>query len=74
MKIKMVIKKANSPKTTTTETFKCYKNSTLFDAQNAGNHISELLDFNFFFFFFFLGGGGGMPPDPPKGKGALQPL
>ena len=57
MKIKMVIKKANSPKTTTTETFKCYKNSTLFDAQNAGNNISELLDFNFFFFFW--GGGGG---------------
>ena len=48
--------------TTTTEIFKCYKNSTLSDAQNAGNHISKLLDFN----FFFGGGGGwgGMPPDP----------
>ena len=33
---------------TTTEIFKCYKNSTLFDAQNAGNSISELLDFKFF--------------------------
>ena len=32
----------------TTENFKCYKNSTLFDAQNAGNHTSELLDFKFF--------------------------
>ena len=63
-------KKANSTKMTTTETFKCYKNSTVFDAQNNGNHISELLDFK-----FFLGGGGGsMPPDPPKRKGALQPL
>ena len=43
----------------TTETFtgKCYKNSTLFDAQNTGNCISELLDFKFFW-------GGGPPPDP----------
>ena len=28
--------------------FKFYKNITPFDAQNAGNRISELLDFNFF--------------------------
>ena len=60
MKIKMIlIKKANSTTTTTTEIFKCYKNSTLSDAQNAGNRISELLDFN------FLGGGGG-----ERGRGA----
>ena len=31
---------------TTTEIFKCYKNSTFFDAQNAANRISKLLDFN----------------------------
>ena len=41
-------KKANTTATTTTEFFKSYKNSTFFDAQNTGNHISELLDFNFF--------------------------
>ena len=38
---------------------------TQFDAQNAGNSVSELPDFNFFW--------GGMPPDP-LAKGALQPL
>ena len=43
----------------------------LFDAQNAGNRISELLDFTFFW--------GGMTPDPPPwggegGQGALLPL
>ena len=36
-----------------------------FDAQNAGNRISE---------FYISKSSGGMPPDPPKGKGALQPL
>ena len=41
-------------------------NNMLFDAQNAGNHISELLDFKFF--------RGGMPPDPPKGKGPYGPF
>ena len=30
---------------TTTAIFKCNKNSTLFDAQNAGNCIFKLLDF-----------------------------
>ena len=34
--------------TTTTEIFKCHKNSMLLDAQNTGNRISELLDFNCF--------------------------
>ena len=43
----------------TTEIFKCYKISMLFDAQNTGNSISELLDFKFFW-------DGGMPPDPPQ--------
>ena len=51
------MKKANTTTTTTTEIFKCYKNSTLFDAQNAGNCISELLDFKFFW-------GGGHTPRP----------
>jgi len=41
--------------------------STLFDAQNAGNRISELLDFKFSW-------GGGMPPDPPRGKGPYGPF
>ena len=50
------------------ETFKCYKNSMLFDAQNAGNRISELLDFK-----FFWGGGVGMCPRPPSGKGHCGP-
>ena len=56
-------KEANSTTTTTTENFKCYKSSTLFDAQNTGNRSSELLDFQIFL------GGGGMPPGPPRGKG-----
>jgi len=43
-------------------------NSMLFDAQNAGNRISELLDFNFF------RGGGAMPPDPPRGNGPCGPF
>ena len=30
------------------EISKCYKNSMLFDAQNARNRISELLDFKVF--------------------------
>ena len=38
----------------------------LFNAQNAGNRIFELLAFNFFW--------GGMPPDPPKEKGPYNPL
>ena len=49
-----------------TEIFKCYKNSMLFDAQNAGNHISELLDFKVFW--------GSMPPDPPRGKRPCGPF
>ena len=40
--------------------FKCYKNSMLFDAQNAGNRISKLLDFKFFW-----------GADPPLGGGGL---
>ena len=39
---------------TTTEIFKCYKDSTIFDTQNDGNHISELL---------------GFPPDPLEERG-----
>ena len=54
MKIKItLIKKANSTATTTIEIFKCYKNSTLSDAQNAENRISEILRFQ-----IFLGEGG----------------
>ena len=53
-------KKKSNTTTMTTEIFKCNQknpvlwsikipiNSTLFDAQNAGNGISELLDFKFF--------------------------
>ena len=41
----------------TTEIFKCYKISKLFDAQKSGNGISKLLDFKFFW-------EGDMPPDP----------
>ena len=44
----ILIKKANTTATVTTEIFKFYKNSMLFDAQNPGNHISRLLDFKFF--------------------------
>ena len=51
----------------TTEILKCYKISMLFDAQNAGNSISELLDFKFFW-------DGGMPPDPPSGHSHLLHL
>ena len=69
MEIKMIlIKKANSTTTTTTETFKCYKSSTLFDAQNAGNRISELL----VRFQIFLGGGG--VGACPRGKGPCSPF
>ena len=41
------------------------KKNTLFDAQNAGNWISEVLNFKLF--------GGNMPPDPPCGKGPYIP-
>ena len=41
-------------------------NNTLFDAQNAGNRISELLDFKFFW--------GSMPPNPTTEKGPYGPL
>ena len=54
------IKKANSTTMTTSEIFKCYKNSTLSDAQNAGNRIFELLDFKYFLCVcVWVGGGGG---------------
>ena len=48
------------------EFFKCYENSTLFDAQNAGNRSSELLDFNFFW--------GNMPPGPLWERGLMAHL
>ena len=54
-------KKANTTVTMTSGFFKFYKNSTVFDAQNAGNRISELLDFNFFW---------GHVARLPQGKGA----
>ena len=41
-------------------------NNPLFDAQNAGNRISELLDFKFFW--------GSMPADAPRGKGPYGPF
>ena len=56
----LIKKKANSTTTTTTEIFKCYKNSTLSDAQNAGNRIFKLLDFK-----FFWGGRGGESTETP---------
>ena len=60
MKIKMIsIKKVNTT-TTTTEIFKCYKISILFDAQNAESRISELLDFR--------------PPLGEFGKGPYSPF
>ena len=37
---------------------------TQFDAQNAGNSVSELPDFKFFW--------GGMCPDPPSKKGQFE--
>ena len=61
----LLIKKANST-TTTTETFKCHKKSTLFDTQNAGNRISELLDLKFFW--------GACPKIPLRGKGPYSPF
>ena len=57
----VLIKKANSTTTTTKEIFTCNKNSMLFDAQNAGNRISELLDFK-------------LPQSPPRGKGPCSLL
>ena len=69
------IKKANSTTMTTSEIFKCYKNSTLSDAQNAGNRIFELLDFKYFLCVCVWwvggggGGGGGVLPGSPRGKG-----
>ena len=44
----LLIKKGKFNNKMTTEIFKCYKNCTFFDAQNDGNHISELLGFKFF--------------------------
>ena len=38
---------------------------TQFDAQKAGNSVSELPDFKFFW--------GGMPPDPPSKRGLEAP-
>ena len=40
-------------------------NNPLFDAQNAGNRISELLDFKFFW--------GSMPADAPRERGLTAP-
>ena len=48
--------------------FQCYKNNTVFDAQNVGNRISELLDFKFFW------GGGSTPPKPPRKKRPCGPF
>ena len=45
---------------------KCHINSVLFDAQNAENRISELLNFKFLW--------GSMPPDPLRGKEQCGPL
>ena len=42
---------------TTTENFKCYKNSTLSDAQNAGTSRFQI---------FLVGGGGGGGGHAPK--------
>ena len=39
----------------------------LFDAQNAGNYISELLDFTYFW-------KGHAPRPPPRGKGPCGPF
>ena len=70
MKIKMIlIKRSKFTTTTTTETFKCHKKSTLYDAQNAGNHISELLDFH-----FFPEAGGACPQTPLGENGLAAPL
>ena len=55
---------------TTTEIFKCYKNSAVFNAQNAGNRISELLDFK----FFWGVGGGACPQTPLEERGITAPL
>ena len=45
----ILTKEADTTTTTmTTEISKCYRHSTLFDTQNAGNRIFELLDFKFF--------------------------
>ena len=50
-----------------TEIFKLYKNScTLFDAQNTGNHICELLDFTFFWRH--------SARPPPRSKGPYGPF
>ena len=48
--------------------FKCYENSTIFDAQNAGNCISELCYISNF------SGGKEIPPEPPRGKGLYSPF
>ena len=63
----ILMKKAYSTTTMNTEMFlKCYKNSMLFDAQNARNRISELLDFKVFW--------GSMHPDPHRRKGPCGPF
>ena len=69
MKMIMILtKKANTTRTTTE--FLNATNSTLFDAQNAGNCILELLDFK-----FFLGGGGGACLQTPLvERGLTAPL
>ena len=59
-------KKEIQQSTTTTEIFKFSKDSMLFNAQNAGNCISELLDFKFFL--------GEACPRPPRGKETCGPF
>ena len=49
-----------------TETFKCCKNSTLFDAQNAAKTHFRACRFQIFL--------GGMPPDPVRGREPYGPL
>ena len=55
-----------SKKTPALWTLKICINSSLFDAQNAGNLISKLLDFNFFW--------GSMPHTPLGERGLTAPL
>ena len=60
----MILIKEGNTTATTTDIFKYYKNSTFVDGQNAGNRISELLDFKIFL--------RGHAPRPPRSKGPLS--